>query len=271
MPVLALAVFDQDVKERNSITYPKLYTPGLKSLLFNKAEFFKATCYGFFTSLILFAVPYGTYRDAMSPDGYMVSDHMLFGSVVATILVVVVTAQIALDTAYWTMWNHICIWGSLLSYILLQLIYNYGIGGSYVGSLTMAMKEANFWFTTLLTVIVLMVPVLAWRFYFVDVHPTLSDLVRMKQREDKRQRRQLDGFQRTPSARRRGRSVRSGYAFAHSEGFGRLITSGKMMRRPPPLASLSMFSLGKSSTSSPTRGETQVSFVTDGPSNNSTT
>ena len=27
------------------------------------------------------------------------------------------------------------------------------------------------------------------------------------------------------------RSVRSGYAFAHQEGFGRLITSGKMMRQ----------------------------------------
>ena len=28
------------------------------------------------------------------------------------------------------------------------------------------------------------------------------------------------------------RSVRSGYAFAHQEGFGRLITSGRMMRQP---------------------------------------
>ncbi|RZF37486.1 hypothetical protein LSTR_LSTR005361, partial [Laodelphax striatellus] len=40
---------------------------------------------------------------------------------------------------------------------------------------------------------------------------------------------------RTPSASRRPRrSVRSGYAFAHQEGFGRLITSGKIMRKMPP-------------------------------------
>ena len=32
------------------------------------------------------------------------------------------------------------------------------------------------------------------------------------------------------SGRRSRRSVRSGYAFAHSEGFGRLITSGRIMR-----------------------------------------
>jgi hypothetical protein len=44
------------------------------------------------------------------------------------------------------------------------------------------MTEATFWFTTVITVIILMIPVLAWRFYFVDVCPTLSDRVRLKQR-----------------------------------------------------------------------------------------
>lgn len=44
------------------------------------------------------------------------------------------------------------------------------------------MSEATFWFTTVITVIILMIPVLAWRFYFVDVCPTLSDRVRLKQR-----------------------------------------------------------------------------------------
>jgi hypothetical protein len=45
-----------------------------------------------------------------------------------------------------------------------------------------AMTEATFWFTAVITVIILMIPVLAWRFYFVDVCPTLSDRVRLKQR-----------------------------------------------------------------------------------------
>lgn len=38
----------------------------------------------------------------------------------------------------------------------------------------------------------------------------------------------------TPSARKHRRSLRSGYAFAHQEGFGRLITSGKLVRRTIP-------------------------------------
>lgn len=51
----------------------------------------------------------------------------------------------------------------------------------YICSLQ-ALQEASFWFTLVLTVMLLIIPVLAWRFYFHDVHPTLSDRVRLKQR-----------------------------------------------------------------------------------------
>jgi hypothetical protein len=40
--------------------------------------------------------PTGTYKDGLSPAGHVLSDHMLLGSVVATILVIVVTAQVSL-------------------------------------------------------------------------------------------------------------------------------------------------------------------------------
>jgi len=36
----------------------------------------------------------GTYIDGVSPKGHALSDHMLFGSVVSTILIIVVTAQV---------------------------------------------------------------------------------------------------------------------------------------------------------------------------------
>lgn len=87
-----------------------------------------------------------------------------------------------MDTSYWTIFNHITIWGSLLFYFILDYSYNYAIQGAYVGSLTMAMNEATFWFTTIITVTILTIPVLAWRFYFVDIKPSLSDRVRLKQR-----------------------------------------------------------------------------------------
>ncbi|XP_074115873.1 ATPase phospholipid transporting 8B isoform X3 [Cotesia typhae] len=114
LPVLAVGVFDQDVNDKNSLMYPKLYTPGMQNLLFNKKEFCWSALHGFWASCILFLVPYGTYKDGVSPKGYVLSDHMLLGSVVATILVIVVTVQIALDTSYWTIVNHFMVWGSVI-------------------------------------------------------------------------------------------------------------------------------------------------------------
>uniref|UniRef100_A0A0N7ZAC6 Phospholipid-transporting ATPase n=1 Tax=Scylla olivacea TaxID=85551 RepID=A0A0N7ZAC6_SCYOL len=236
MPVLALGIFEQDVSAKCSLAFPKLYTPGLKNALFNKREFFRSAVHGFVTSCILFFIPFGAYYNAMDTEGRSMADQQTFGSVVATILVIVVTMQICLDTSYWTLFHHITIWGSLIFYLLLQYAYNYLLQGEYVGALAKAMGEPMFYFTTLLTIVILMLPVMAWRFYWVDVHPTLSDKVRFKQRHDAKiaSQRTEHRIARTPSARRSRRSIRSGYAFAHQEGFGRLITSGKIMRPRNP-------------------------------------
>ncbi|KAM8720515.1 hypothetical protein ACLKA7_006541 [Drosophila subpalustris] len=232
LPVLALGVFEQDVSDKNSLEFPRLYTPGLKSELFNIREFIYSVLHGAFTSLILFLIPYGVYRDGVSHNGYTLSDHMTLGAIVATILIVDNTAQIALYTSYWTIVNHVTIWGSLIWYFVLDYFYNYVIGGPYVGSLTQAIKDLNFWVTMLITVVMLMAPVLAYKYYLLDVHPSLSDKIRQKSLKKMHSRISSD-VRRTPSSRRGRRSVRSGYAFAHQEGFGRLITSGKIMHKLP--------------------------------------
>ncbi|KAM7346679.1 ATPase phospholipid transporting 8B isoform 4-T4 [Cochliomyia hominivorax] len=233
LPVLALGVFEQDVSDRHSLDFPKLYTPGLKSQLFNTKEFVYSVLHGAFSSLILFLIPYGTYHKGVSPNGLILSDHMTLGAVVATILIIDNTAQIALYTSYWTIFNHITIWGSLIWYFVLDYFYNYVIGGPYVGSLTIAMKDLTFWATMFITVVLIMIPVLAYKFYLIDCQPSLADKIRMKRRQASLKLRQASSVMRAPSSRRSRRSLRSGYAFAHQEGFGRLITSGKIMRKLP--------------------------------------
>lgn len=61
LPVLALGVFEQDVSDKHSLEYPKLYTPGLRSQLFNTKEFVYSVLHGAFSSLILFLIPYGKW------------------------------------------------------------------------------------------------------------------------------------------------------------------------------------------------------------------
>ena len=62
---------------------------------------------------------------------------------------------------------------ALFADVRFQLYFKVGS----VGSLTMAMSDTTFWFTSLLTTVVLLLPVVAWRFYKIDVHPTLTDKV----------------------------------------------------------------------------------------------
>lgn len=59
LPVLGLGIFEQDVSDKHSLEYPKLYTPGLTNALFNTKEFVKSVIHGVFSSLILFLIPYG--------------------------------------------------------------------------------------------------------------------------------------------------------------------------------------------------------------------
>ena len=144
----------------------------------------------------------------------------------------VLSFQCALDTAYWTGFNHFVIWGSILFYFgFIFVFYSDPFDYTYLGVARNVMSTANFWFTLILTVTVLLVPVVAERFYYIDTRPTLTDKVRLKQKISKSKSKSGEFILRRHSTMRRSqRSLRrSGYAFAHSEGFGRLITSGANM------------------------------------------
>jgi len=166
-----------------------------------------------------------------------------------------VYTQCALDTSYWTGFNHFVIWGSILFYFGFTIaFYSELFDYTYLGTAVNVMGTATFWFTVVLAVTILLVPVAASRFYRSMTRPTLADRVRLKQRiMTKSKSKTAELILRHASTRRSQRSFsRSGYAFAHEEGFGELITTGSMMRtrkrKPSTANSLkSCFPIGKSS------------------------
>jgi len=103
---------------------------------------------------------------------------------------------------------------------------------TYLGTAVNVMGTVTFWFTVILAVTMLLVPVAASRFYRSMTRPTLADQIRLKQRiMTKSKSKSGELILRHASTRRSQRSFsRSGYAFAHEEGFGELITTGSMMR-----------------------------------------
>ncbi|XP_066491522.1 probable phospholipid-transporting ATPase IM [Tiliqua scincoides] len=233
MPVLAMGLFDQDVDEQDCLDFPKLYEPGQLNLLFNKRRFFICIAHGIYTSAVLFFVPYGAFYDAAGEDGKHITDYQTFAVTIATSLIIVVSVQIALDTSYWTGINHFFIWGSIALYFaILFILHSYGIFDlfpsyfPFVGNAWNSLGQINVWLIILLTTVVSVMPVITHRFLKVDINPTLSDQVRSLHRAKKKE----TPFQRHMHQVHRTSSRRSAYAFAHQEGYGELITSGKNMR-----------------------------------------
>lgn len=135
--------------------------------------------------------------------------------------------------SYWTAFHHVAIWGSIIYYFcFIVAMYASSFNYTYEGVAYQVFSSAQFWFTLLLTCTILLLPIIAYRFYYIDVHPTLTERIRLKQRLTKSKSRSKDlHIRRASTLRRSTRSLRSGYAFAHQEGFGELITSGLNMRQ----------------------------------------
>uniref|UniRef100_A0A6I8N5H0 Phospholipid-transporting ATPase n=1 Tax=Ornithorhynchus anatinus TaxID=9258 RepID=A0A6I8N5H0_ORNAN len=151
------------------------------------------------------------------------------------------SAQIVLDTSYWTVINHLFIWGSVAMYF--SILFTMQSSGlfeifpkqfPFVGIARQSLAQKSVWLVVGLTTVVSAMPAVVFRFLKVDLNPTLSDRVRRLQKA-----RERSGPRPKHAGRaRRTSSRRSGYAFAHQEGFGELITSGKNMRvTMPPTSS----------------------------------
>ncbi|KAJ3597747.1 hypothetical protein NHX12_001264 [Muraenolepis orangiensis] len=264
LPVLAMGIFDQDVPDRRSLEFPKLYEPGQLNLLFNKREFFICISQGIYTSVVLFFVPYAVLSNASQDTAEPLADYQTFAVTTATALVIVVSVQIALDTGYWTIINHVFVWGSLGAFFTIMLgMHSQSLFSTspnqfhFVGSAQSTLLQPVVWLTIALATVICIVPVLAFRFLKLDLKPQLSDTVRYTQLVRQKKRKTV-GFSGALGPRgaggsasegrlgARGGSRRSGYAFAHQEGFGELITSGKNMR----LSSLGLASFASRHSSS---------------------
>ncbi|KAF4088517.1 hypothetical protein AMELA_G00082980 [Ameiurus melas] len=116
-----------------------------------------------------------------------------------------------------------------------------GFSAQVSGSAQNTLAQPVVWLTIALATVICIVPVVAFRFLKLNLKPQLSDTVRYTQlvRQKKwkpsgRAGSGAGGMGATGGGALgrscHGGSRRSGYAFAHQEGFGELITSGKNMR-----------------------------------------
>ena len=150
-----------------------------------------------------------------------------------------------MDTNYWNPLIHIVIWGSILSWLVVPPILSNILGLYVVGAATYwgvaneVLASSQFWFYCILATAVAILPVILMRLLILQFKPTLLDDVRLWE-TTKRQKELLDKVKKqftTPESSVTPRlrvplhvaAWRSSYAFAHEEGFGNLIVTGRYL------------------------------------------
>ncbi|KAI6214393.1 Phospholipid-transporting ATPase [Aphelenchoides besseyi] len=218
LPVLAMGVFDQDVSDEYSLRYPKLYIPGQYNLFFNMRIFTYSVIHGMISSLVLFFVPYGALHLGIDKNGHDVNDYPMLAFTVFTSFVACALSK-----------------PLLFPVIPYPLVSKTPSGISY-GVALRAMSTPHFWFSLILICVILLLPVMMNRFFWFDTHPSYADRLRVRSKMPEYAHRDKaepakPQMPRTAATRRSRRgSLRSGYAFSHTQGFGDLIAKGTLFK-----------------------------------------
>uniref|UniRef100_A0A8C7D221 Phospholipid-transporting ATPase n=1 Tax=Oncorhynchus kisutch TaxID=8019 RepID=A0A8C7D221_ONCKI len=234
LPVLLVGLLDQDVNDKLSRKFPKLYLPGQQGALFNYKNFFISLFHGIFTSLVIFFIPYGAFLQTMGQNGEAPSDYQSLAVVMASSLIFTVNMQISLETSYWTFVNCFAVLCSIAIYFGIMFdIHSAGIHVifpstfTFTGVASNALRQPYLWLTIILTVGITLLPVICIQFLYKTIWPSRN--------RKKYEMEEVEEEKSTPFQRGR-RSRRSAYAFSHSRGYADLIASGRSIRRRPATA-----------------------------------
>ncbi|XP_052314553.1 phospholipid-transporting ATPase IC-like [Oncorhynchus keta] len=240
LPVLLVGLLDQDVNDKLSRKFPKLYVPGQQGALFNYKNFFISLFHGIFTSLVIFFIPYGAFLQTMGQNGEAPSDYQSLAVVMASSLIFTVNMQISLETSYWTFVNCFAVLCSIAIYFGIMFdIHSAGIHVifpstfTFTGVASNALRQPYLWLTIILTVGITLLPVICIQFLYKTIWPSVGDKVQRNRK--KYEMEEVEEEKSTPFQRGR-RSRRSAYAFSHSRGYADLIASGRSIRRRPATA-----------------------------------
>lgn len=104
LPIMFVAIFEQDVTDEASLKFPVLYEAGPRNIYFNFMAFVHSMLRGFYHSLLLFYFLYIVMLGggAINSDGEIQSDYYTFGMLLSAALTFIANLQLGLEIRYWT-------------------------------------------------------------------------------------------------------------------------------------------------------------------------
>jgi len=119
MPVVAYALLEQDLEKAWGLRHPELYRQGPRNELLNGKIFSLWICDGIYSSVVIFIVPWTS--QGISLEGHDISREMT-SILMYTIVLLVVTFRLAIQTQYFTWINFATYMGSLALWYLFVVI-----------------------------------------------------------------------------------------------------------------------------------------------------
>ncbi|KAJ0683293.1 putative P-type phospholipid transporter [Helianthus annuus] len=181
LPAIALGVFDQDVSARLCLKFPLLYQEGVQNTLFRWRRIFSWMLNGLFSGIIIFFL----CMKSLNPDSYdkngKTAGMEIVGATMYSCVVWVVNCQMALAVSYFTLIQHIFIWGGIFLWYLFLIVY-----GALPSSVsTTAYKvfvetlapAPTYWLVTLFVVIASLIPYICFKAVQMRFYPGYHGMV----------------------------------------------------------------------------------------------
>ncbi|KAI9085741.1 hypothetical protein K1719_032347 [Acacia pycnantha] len=189
LPVIALGVFDQDVSARYCIKFPQLYQQGVQNVLFSWRRILTWMLNGFISAIIIFFFCTKAMElQAFDKEGRTAGRDIL-GTTMYTCIVWVVNLQMALAISYFTLIQHIFIWGTIAFWYLFLLIYGdmtpgFSKNAYYVLIETLA-PSPMYWLVTFFVVISTLIPYFTYSALQMRFFPMYHEVIQWLRYEGK--------------------------------------------------------------------------------------
>ncbi|KAI5966195.1 uncharacterized protein KGF55_000504 [Candida pseudojiufengensis] len=188
LPVIVLAVFDQDVSDTVSLLVPQLYISGILSKDWSQYKFIIYMIDGLYQSVISFFFPFLLfYKSFQNPQGMTIDHRFFMGVVAACIAVTACDLFVLLKQHRWD-------WLSLLIYaISILLVYfwtgvwsvNKNYSGEFYRAGAQTLGTLGVWCCIFIGIIACLLPTFTIDFLRVNFKPTDVDIIREQVRNGK--------------------------------------------------------------------------------------
>ncbi|XP_020204910.1 putative phospholipid-transporting ATPase 9 [Cajanus cajan] len=189
LPVIALGVFDQDVSSRYCLRFPMLYQEGVQNVLFSWRRILSWMLNGFISAIIIFFFCTKAMEIQAFDEKGRTAGRDILGATMFTCVVWVVNLQMALAINYFTLIQHILIWGSIALWYLFLIAYgamspSFSKNAYKVFIETLA-PSPSFWIITVFVAITTLIPYFTFSAIQMRFFPMYHEMVQWIRHEGK--------------------------------------------------------------------------------------